>query len=290
MRSHWFKETASSESRELRESNADEVGKLQKELSPKKEASSAEISAKAYDETIRGITSEYGEYLSEDQRVRIDIESEIYKPTVLTPEAYCERFPGSDPNVLGHYDAKGRIYMKEGSTETVTHVATHEALHLTSFNEVDDTSRETRTYRSGIRETTYDESGLREDHNRALNEGITEFYAVKEMERRGDELSIEAVSAYPEALKAASELQDIVGEERIRKAYFGGDTEQLKNEVNRLSYDDETAWERFASNVDIIEYGTDYEQIQAAKRELTLQNAVMLSFKEAEAWTAHEVS
>lgn len=289
MRSHWLKETASSGNRELRETYADETSFMPKEISPRKDILSAEISTKAYDETIKRITTEFGGIISEEQKVRINIESKLNKPTVMTTEAYCERFPGSDPNVLGHYNAEGRIYMKEGSPEILTHVATHEAMHLTSFNEIDHISRELRTYRSGIRETTYDEAGLREDHNRAINEGITELYAIREMLRRGDVSSIEAFSAYPESLKVASELQDIVGSGRIREAYFGGDIEQLKDEVTRLSYGDETAWERFTKNVDVLEYGTDEEQIQAARRELTLQNSIMLSFKESESWTAHEV-
>ncbi len=282
MRSHWFKETASSENRELRESAADEVSIPLKEAFAKKEATSTEISSKAYDETIRAITSEFGSYMSEDQRVRIDIEREIYKPTVMPPEEYCGRFPGSDPNVLGHYDAEGRIYMKDGSPETITHVATHEAMHLTSFNETDDTSHNLRIYRSGIRETTYDENGLREDRNRALNEGITEFYAVRELQRRGETASVEAVTAYPEAQKAAFELQDIVGREKIQAAYFSGSIEALKEEVNRLSFNDETAWDRYTKNVDILEYGTQEAQINKARQELTLQHAIMLSFKEVE--------
>ncbi len=289
MHSDWFKETASSENMESKETIGDENGKTLKEISTeKKETSSAEISMKAYDETVRGITTEFEDIIPYNQRVRIGIESKLYKPTVMTPEAYHECYPKADPNVLGHYDSNGRIYIKEGSPETLTHVVTHEAMHLTSFNEVDDTGGGLRTYRSGIRETICDETGLREDHNRALNEGITELYAIREMQRRGEVPSVEAVSAYPEAQKAAFELQDIVGCSRIQEAYFGGDTEQLKNEVIRLSYGDETAWARYTENVDTLEYSKDQEKIQAARWKLTEQNAIMLSFKEDEAGAAQE--
>ena len=62
----------------------------------------------------------------------------------------------------------------------------------------------------------------------------------------------------------------------------------MKNEVIRLSYGDETAWARYTENVDILEYSKDQEKIQVARWKLTEQNAVMLSFKEAEAVAAQE--
>ena len=94
--------------------------------------------------------------------------------------------------------------------------------------------------------------------------------------------SIEALSVYPEAQRKAYELQGIVGSEAIQKAYFGGDIELLMGEVNRLNYGDETAWERYSRNIDIFEYSIDADEIQNARRELTIQNAVMISFKESE--------
>jgi hypothetical protein len=286
--SHWLKETPCDEGCENNELPKAEISFWPKEISVRKELSSSEISAKSYDETIKNITAEFKDHIPEDQETRIREESEHIKPTVMTPEAYCQCFPESDPNVLGHYDAEGQVYIKSGSAETVSHVVTHEAMHLTSYKEIDDSKIGSCMYRSGIREAIFNEDGLQEDKNHALNEGITELYAVRELQRRGEFTSIEAVSAYPEAQKAASELQDAVGPERIRDAYFGGNTEQLKKEVNRLCYDDETAWDRYTKNVDVLEFGTDEEQIRNARRELTIQNAIMLSCKESEMWATHE--
>lgn len=244
------------------------------------ELSAQEISESVYDQTIENVTAEFGKMMSEEQRVRIDIESENYRPEVMTEKDYFERFPEADPAVLGHYDSEGRVFLKDGDPETISHVTTHEAMHLSSYKETDDTKADHEVYRSGIHEVVYDEDGLSEDNNRALNEGITEIYTLRELEKRGETEAVSAVTAYPEAQQKADELQRIVGDETIQKAYFGGDRELLESEVNRLSYGDETAWKRYSKNVDILEYGTDEEEITKARWELTIQNAVMLSCKE----------
>lgn len=275
-----FRETASSETREQNGIACVEINRPQREVDDKKEISSVEVAQKAYDETIKEINIECEGIIPKEQKTRINLEREVHKPIIMTSEEYSERFPEADPNVLGHYEANGQVYMKDGSPETLSHVATHEAMHLTSFKESNQ-----NTYRSGLREATYNENGMREEHNRAINEGATELYALREMQRRNEGSSIEAISAYPEAQKAASELRDMVGEERMREAYFGGNLEQLKAEVIRLNYGDETAWDRFSKNVDILEYEGDEQKIRNAQIELTLQNAIMYSFKESEAWT-----
>ncbi len=267
-----FRETAA-EDGESREIAAPEISLRSSETVLTRETSAQEISEDTFEKTIEHVTGEFGDIMPESQLVRIDIESENYKPTVLSPEAYSARFPEADPSVLGHYDAEGRIFLKEGNQETVNHVATHEAMHLTSFKELDDSNAHREVYRSGIREVVYNEYGVAENNNQALNEGITELYAVREMQRRGEMTSIEAVSAYPEAQQKAYELQGIVGSETIQKAYFGGDIESLKAEVSRLNYGDETAWERYSRNIDILEYGTDADEIQNARWALTIQNA-----------------
>ena len=283
-----FKETAS-ENGESKEITRSEIFCGFPETALRRETSPQEISEDTFKRTIEHITGEFRDIMPESQLARIDIESENYKPKVLSAEDYSARFPEADPSVLGHYDAEGRIYLKEGTPEAVNHVTTHEAMHLTSFKELDDSSVHREIYRSGIREVVYNEDGVTENNNQALNEGITELYAVREMQRRGELSSIEALSAYPEAQRKAYELQGIVGSEAIQKAYFGGEIESLTAEVNRLNYGDETAWERYSRNIDILEYSTDANEIRNARRELTIQNAVMTSFKEAEAWAKHTV-
>lgn len=279
--SGFFKETAA-ENGELKEMTRPEISCSSPETALRRETSAQEISEDTFGKTIEHVTGEFRDIMPESQLVRIDIESDIYKPEILSPEDYSASFPEADPSVLGHYDAEGRIFLKEGTPETVNHVTTHEAIHLTSFKELDDSNVHREVYRSGIREVVYNEYGIAENNNQALNEGITELYAVREMQRRGEMSSIEALSVYPEAQRKAYELQGIVGSEAIQKAYFGGDIELLMDEVNRLNYGDKTAWERYSRNIDILEYSIDADEIQNARRELTIQNAVMISFKESE--------
>lgn len=275
-------EIGSTENREIREDADFEIKQSLSEIKVEKETSSEEIAEGTYKNTIENVSKEFGDFMPESQRVRIDMEKENYKPTVLSSEAYSERFHEVDPSVLGHYDAEGRIFLKEGSPETIKHVTTHEALHLTSYKELDDSNPNREVYRCGIRESVFTLIGMEENRNQALNEGITELYAVREMMLNGDTASMKEISSYPEAQRKAYELQGIVGSDVIRKAYFGGDIELLESEVNRLSYGDETAWERYSKNVDVLEYGTNSEEIIEARKELTLQNAIMMSFLESE--------
>ena len=267
-----------------RETREDEKKRTLPETTTRRdgETASAKISAETYEKTIGHMTETFGDVMPEEQRVRIDIEREEKKPVVLSSEEYSQRFPKKDPSVLGHYDTEGRIYMREGSPEVIRHVTTHEALHLTSYNELDDTDPHRAVYRSGIREAAYENGKLTEDSNRALNEGITERYAMQELQRRGEVTSCWAVNAYPEAQRKAYELEGLVGSRTVQEAYFGGRAEQLKQEVIRLNGGDETAWDRFSRNVDVLEYSSDPEKIKQARLELTVQRAEMIAFKESE--------
>ena len=275
----FFREARMSDNNEPKEISHSEIRRSPFELNKITETSSQEVSEDTYSRTIEHISGEFRDIMPESQLVRIDIESENYKPTVLSSEMYADRFPEVDPGVLGHYDSEGRIYLKDGKPEVINHVTTHEALHLTSYTELNDSVSGREVYRSGIREVVYDENRMTENKNQALNEGITELYAIREMRRRGEISSIESITAYPEAQEKAFELRKIVGNDIMEEAYFGGKRELLESEVNRLSYGDETAWERYSRNVDILEYGTDADEIRNARRELTIQNAIMLSCK-----------
>jgi len=274
----WLRESGGKETEEDEKKRSLPETKIRKN----EETSSSQISAETYEKTIGHVAETYGDIMPEEQRLRIDIEREEKKPTVLSDTEYSERFPGKDPSVLGHYDSEGRIYMREGSPEVIRHVTTHEALHLTSYNELDDTDPRRAVYRSGIREAVYENGKLTEDSNRALNEGITERYAREELQRRGETVAYWSVNAYPEAQRKACELESLVGRRTVQEAYFGGRSEQLKQEVIRLNGGDETAWDRLSRNVDVLEYSKDPEKISRARLELTTQRAEMIAFREAE--------
>ena len=274
---HCFRETGCTEAGEAREAKLPETPEQEAE----REALS--VSEDAYEETVSHVQKSFGPFIPEAQMERIEAERENGKPELLSAEQYHTRFPEASPAVLGHYDAEGKIWMKEGSPEVVHHVVTHEALHLSSFNERVCDAGDRQVFRSGIRELTADGDAVREDRNRALNEGITELYTMRELQLRGEMTAYRSVSVYPEAQRKAYELQGLVGSECIRRAYFGGELEALQSEVVRLNGGDETAWERYSKNVDILEYGTEPEKVAAARQELNAQQAAMWEFKDAEA-------
>ena len=66
-------------------------------------------------------------------------------------------------------------------------------------------------------------------------------------------------------------IEGLVGEERLAEAYFGGRKAELEREFNRLNNNDETAWRSFSRDIDIVEYGNNLEEIQAARVRLALR-------------------
>ena len=243
------------------------------------ERTSQEVAENSFHTTIEHVNEDFGETIPESQKVRIDICSENAVPEVMSYEEYHSRFNETDLLVLGHCDAEGHIYIKEGDEDVINHVAAHESLHFASFNEIYDCDPENTRFRMGISEITIDKNGETENKNVALNEGITELYTLRELKRRGEENSIEAVNAYSESTVKAYELSQLVGEEKVEKAYFGGDLRALEDEVIRLNNGDRTAWKRYSENVDILEYSDNPSEVKKARTELSLQNAVMRSYK-----------
>ncbi len=251
------------------------------EITPHQELSSQEIAERTCSETMTQLTHEYGDIIPEEQLVRMDIENELYKPTVMSSKEYTQTFPENDPSVLGHCDGTGRIYLKDSSPEAIRHIVTHETMHRASFRETDDSQIGVETYRSGIREVVFQNGRVVEDSNQALNEGITELYSIQEMQRRGELSAIASFTAYPEACQKAYELHCIVGADTVQRAYFGGEKELLSSEIVRLNCGVPATWESYSSHIDTLEYGTDPKQIRESKKELTLLQSIMLANKEA---------
>ena len=255
------------------------------EVSPYCTLSSQEIAEQTCSETMEQVLTSFKDIMPEEQLVRIDIETELYKPSVMSSEEYSQRFSETDPSVLGHCDETGKIYLKDSAPEVIRHVATHETMHRASFQETNDRQIGMETYRSGIREVVFCEGHVVEDNHQALNEGITELYAIKAMQHRGETASIESVCTYPEACQKAFELQEIVGKELLQRAYFGGERNLVSSEVIRLNGGEKTTWETYTRHVDILEYSTNPREIRESKKELTLLQSIMIANKEASMYT-----
>ena len=108
------------------------------EVSPCCTLSSQEIAEQTCSETMEQVLTSFKDIMPEEQLVRIDIETELYKPSVMSSEEYAQRFSETDPSVLGHCDETGKIYLKYSAPEVIRHVATHETMHSASFQEVND--------------------------------------------------------------------------------------------------------------------------------------------------------
>ena len=113
--------------------------------------------------------------------------------------------------------AKGEVYIHEERDNGGT--ALHETLHMYSHD----------NFRGGL--------------SRAMNEATTEYLTQKETAGRG----IDRSEIYPEERAAISELADLVGDDAIEQAYFGGDVDQLKAAVDEQAGDG--AWDNFADAV-----------------------------------------
>lgn len=241
---------------------------------------SRENAEASFDRTIESVFGKYENYISEADKNRIEETAEISRPVVMSESEYIEQFPGNDLNVLGHFDpVNEKIYIKDNKNEIVRHVSAHESMHLCSHNEITADIEGNTVVRSGIRETIISEEGIK-DQNRGINEGITEMYALRELESQGDTEAAGFVTSYPEARGYACLMEEIVGSDIVADAYFGGNSERLKSEFSKLNESAPTAWESFSKDIETVEYGTSYTEITAARTRISIMLMEMSVNKE----------
>ena len=189
-----------------------------------------------YSNAMRDITERYAGSISEQDRIRLLEKKSMDDVYLYEPGQYVEEFPEFPYNVMGHYDSvEDTIHVKDtGKNEAVRHILTHECMHKASFK---DTGYETtesgdlvQVKQSGIRVC-----GEGINRNMGLNEGVTEMYTLEALKRRNESESARAISSYTDVRIMAKNLSALVGEERIERAYFAGETETLERETDRLA-------------------------------------------------------
>lgn len=237
-----------------------------------------EIAERMHVQTKEHALEKYGYTMSETQKQRLENENSKELVSVISSNEYSERY-NPDISVKGHCDSEGNIVMRDGDESFIKHVTVHETMHYSSFRE-NALSGSSECIRSGLRETRFEDGVAVEDNNRAINEGFTEMYTNEELLRNGNKEALNSLSAYSESQFWAKRLESIAGKEKVERAYFGGESEPLKREVNRLSKS-ENGWDEFSKNIDILEYSdgedTDsYIHRAIAKRELDEQYSLML--------------
>ena len=153
----------------------------------------------------------------------------------------------------------------------IEHVSVHETMHLCADRqEINMENGDTKLV-SGLRETTFHEDGRITDKNEKINEGITEMYTMRELRSQELDDASESIVSYPEARVWAERLEKLVGQENVEAAYFGTDKKSIEREFNRLSGNDESAWNRFSKDIDVVENSQDMDEIRHAKERLFIQ-------------------
>jgi len=235
------------------------------------EISSKEIADKIHNETKQDVVKEHGEVMSAMQRQMLDADETKKRLNVISSQEYIEKFEDVPFNVIGHCDVDGNIFIKDISTPIIEHVSVHETMHLCADRQEVNAEDGTRKIVSGLRETTFHEDGRIIDKNERLNEGITEMYTMRELASHEMKDASEAIVSYPEARAWAERLEKLVGKENVEAAYFGKDKSSIEKEFNRLSGNDEGAWNRFSKDIEILEKSQNADEIRHAKERLFIQ-------------------
>ena len=240
-------------------------------------ASGQELAEAAHEQTKSHMLEAYGGVMSETHRAELESSETLNRLTVMSDEDYEDAFPDVDHNVLGHCDHEGNIYMKGSSEAKISHISTHETMHVCADREAIIFPDGHETITGGLHEIEVAPDGtIVRDSSRGINEGTTELYTLRELNSRGETEAANSVNAYSESRMWAQRLETLVGGERLEGAYFGGDRETLKQEFIRLNDGDTEAWERFSRNVDTVEYSGNALEVERAQRELANQYISML--------------
>lgn len=220
--------------------------------------------------TQRSILLENRECFDQDNLNRIWSEIGSNKLEIYNENKFAQDLANDSGKykVVGLRDTRdGRICVRDtDNIKRLSHTATHETMHDLSFqkkesdsNVESDESGKSIIYNrerfiSGIHlaETKNIEINGQieakkiEHANRYLNEGFTELYTIREMQKRGENPDFDS---YSQEVGWAMQIEEAVGEEIVADAYFGGNLEELKDEFNRMSRI-ENAWEFINYHID----------------------------------------
>lgn len=269
-------ETSNNDSKEM-------ISNEVKEKEEKKEVTeeiltSQEVAEQTHIQTKESMVEQYGEYMTYDRIKEIESPETLKSLKVVPSETYHETFPNMPYGVMGHCDNEGNIFVKESSDADVKHITTHETMHLVSEKDLR-IENDGIVLISGLRESKVQGRIVISDLDLAANEGTTEMYTLRELSKQGEDEAVHSISAYSESRMWMERMETLVGEEKLAGAYFGGRKAELQDEFNRLNNNDETAWRKFSRDIDILEYGNDPEECQAARVRLALRYNDMMKVR-----------
>lgn len=164
---------------------------------------------------------------------------------------------------------KSSIEIVKGGEEQLLRTTQHETNHFFSHQKDLIIPSESGGYtvfrETGLRETEYFHASdnreyLITDTGRGMNEGVTELLTNQQLAERSPELGRSAwlQSGYSQSLEVCSELQDIIGDDVIKNAYFGGRLEELQKSIDGLA--GEHGYETLVRAVDQLTYAETEEE------------------------------
>jgi hypothetical protein len=234
-----------------------------------------EVSAIRQNEmAVSSFTLAQGEYLrerggsiSDSRKTRIlDMKPEEVVE-VLSNQGFREL--GQPDTVQGFYQ-DGRCVLREGDNGMIRRSAVHECMHSLSYQAADETHKA-----SGLRRVEFREDPIRgrlisSSENRGINEVITDRFACQELQRQGDLEALWETTLYERGSIWADHLENTVGSEVLKDAYFDGELEALQREFD--SQVGETgAWDEFTRYMDTVVYGSDPDEVRRASAALDNQ-------------------
>lgn len=223
-----------------------------------------------HQQSIEQILALNGKYMSEEDRARVAGGSD--KPRAIE----------SDPNRGrngGYLLYKGRssIEVSAMDQQQMERTTKHETNHFASKNRemlVPEPDKKGYTvYQTvGTRSSSWfhsDETG--ENYNfttkgRGLNEGLTTLYTNQQLTELSKEKgeAAERQQIYAHATELCSQLEDIVGQDTLKEAYYGGNLQALQEKVDALA--GEKGYEALQDCLDRTLSKDPAERVEAMKK------------------------
>lgn len=173
--------------------------------------------------------------------------------------------------ILGSYsyhNGESRIRVFGKSFDQIERTIRHETNHFLSYNEEikGENSSHELIKACGVRRTKLfldEERGIErisEDENRGMNEGITTMFTNAQLASLDYEKGICASreNGYKSTTELCTSMCGILGEEIVKKAYYGGNLELLRDEVNRKA--GANVFEVLSKDMDKVTYSKDREE------------------------------
>jgi hypothetical protein len=229
------------------------------------------IAKETYNRAINQVIEMYGDYLPPESVDRI--QHGVESLDVINP---CK--DSVNIGSFSYHAGQSRITVCAIDERQVERTTQHEVNHFASFNREEVISDEAKYNEnhiskvSGIHNMEYWENSNGEitsfrDLNRGFNEGITQLYTIRQLEKLDPEKAIEASrqNGYMFATELTEQVEEVVGADVMFKAYYGGDLAALKGKLE--SAGGVGSFERLSKCMDTVTYSRDYAERIFAMRE-----------------------